>query len=590
MITVYTRSSNGSDLSAHTIRPCPLVSISFNPYRNKVGTIGGTYDIVLTGTLISFAGSPLSNGTTRQSYNPKPPTENIPVLGSTGGLSSILEKQNALRELFSADGRKIEISNPYSEDPGSAPGEPVLIFYPRLQSINFQEGIYVNTCNYTITLQADYLLDKDEKVITDGLMGNSFEPSVLGSNNVSAANYENALTEGQIVKSRQSVSDHINEYGGFVEDFSETWSIEAEDGNGITFDPSTRTDIIRTYRLTRNVSATGKTSYDNSGRYEAWQQAKSFIQKQVLKENTNNPNGYSSYPKLNLENAFASGFINLALTNYGGYNHSRTESIDKTGGSYSLVDTWLLSSGTAYENYNLSLSRNLDSSLTSVTIDGKIQGLSSIPASGYVYGGTFSSPTGVNTPYENAINKYREVSNSGHFGLTSYIFKRAQNAVGVDLNPIPLSIGLGSNEFTGEITYNVQFDTRPSNLVSGVLSENISVQDTYPGDVFAIIPVLGRQTGPVLQYIGSRTEYRRSLTIDIVVADTYGGTIRQSRLLSKPILIEPYRSSINSVIYQLSPAFEPGIRKYFLEPPSESWDPKEKRYSITLNWIYELDH
>jgi len=580
MIIIY---ANGN---AHAIRPCPLISISYNPYRNKVGTIGGTYDITLTGTLISFAGSPFSNGSTVASYNPKPPPENIPVLGATGGLSSILEKQNALRELFAVDGRKIEVSNPYDD----SAGEPVLIFYPRLQSISFQEGIYVNTCTYTINLQADYLLDKDDNVITDGLMGNSFEPDTLVSGNSAAGNYENALTTGQSPQARQSVADHINEYGGFVEDFSETWSIEAEDGNGNTMDPANDTDIIRTYRLTRNVSATGKTSYDSSGRYEAWQQAKSFIKKKILKEGSSNLNGYSSYPKLNLESAFASGFINLALANYGGYNHSRTESIDKTGGSYSLVDTWLLSSGTAYENYNLSVSRSIDTSLTSVTIDGSIKGLSSIPASGYVYGGNGGNNAGLNTPYENAINKYKTVSNDSHYGLTSHIFKRAQNAVGVPLNPIPLSIGLGSNEFTGEITYNVQFDTRPVNLITGVLSENISVQDTYPGDVFAVIPVLGRQTGPVLQYIGGRTEYRRSLSIDIVVADTYGGTIRQSRLLSKPILIEPYRTSINNVIYQLSPAFEPGIRKYFLEPPSESWDPKEKRYSITLNWIYELDH
>jgi len=589
MIIVYTRNgNNGATEVGHAIRPCPLISISYNPYRNKVGTAGGTYDITLTGTLISFAGSPLGNGDMQASYNPKPTPENVPILGSTGGLSAILEKQNALRELFAVDGRKIEVSNPY--DDGGAPGEPVLVFYPRLQSISFQEGIYVNTCNYTINLQADYLLDNDENVITDGLMGNSFEPDVLGPNNLPATGYENALGDGQHARSRQSVSAHIAEHGGFVEDFSETWSIEAEDGNGNTTDPDHDLDTIRTYRLTRNVSATGKTSYDNTGRYEAWQQAKSFIKKKILKESSSNLNGYSSYPKLNLEGAFASGFMNLALINYGGYNHSRTESIDKTGGSYSLVDTWLLSSGTAYENYNLSISRSLDTSLTSVTIDGSIKGLSSIPASGYVYGGNAGNITGLNTPYENALNKYKTVSNDSHYGITSHVFKRAQNAVGVSLNPIPLSVGLGANEFTGEITYNVQFDTRPVNLISGVLSENISVQDTYPGDVFAIIPVLGRQTGPVLQYIGGRTEYRRSLSIDIVVADTYGGTIRQSRLLSKPILIEPYRTSINNVIYALSPAFEPGIRKWFLEPPSESWDPKEKRYSITLNWVYELDH
>jgi hypothetical protein len=236
----------------------------------------------------------------------------------------------------------------------------------------------------------------------------------------------------------------------------------------------------------------------------------------------------------------------------------------------------------------MSLSSSIENGLYKVGINGNIKGLSSIPASGSIFGGNASSI--INSPYENALNKYRQVSNNGNYGATSWIYKRAQNTIGVSLNPTPLSVSIGSNEFNGEITYSVEFDTRPTNLISGVLSENISIQDTYPGDVFAIIPVIGRQTGPILQYIGGRTEYQRSVGIDIIVGSGYGGTSRQQALLSKPILMEPIRSSVNNLISQLSPAREPGIRKYFLSPPSESWDPKERRYTLNLSWTYELDH
>jgi hypothetical protein len=128
--------------------------------------------------------------------------------------------------------------------------------------------------------------------------------------------------------------------------------------------------------------------------------------------------------------------------------------------------------------------------------------------------------------------------------------------------------------------------------MSGVLSENISINDTYPGDIFAVIPVLGRQTGPILQYIGGRTEYQRSVGIEFVVdyTDLPYGRNRNSFVLSKPSLNEPIRTQINELISALSPANEPGIRKYFLSPPSESWNPKDGRYSISLNWTYELDH
>ena len=61
-------------------------------------------------------------------------------------------------------------------------------------------------------------------------------------------------------------------------------------------------------------------------------------------------------------------------------------------------------------------------------------------------------------------------------------------------------------------------------------------------------------------------------------------------ILSKPSVNEPVRSQLNDLIKQVSPAYEPGIRKYFLNPPSESWDPKSGRYSLNLSWVYEIDH
>ena len=123
------------------------------------------------------------------------------------------------------------------------------------------------------------------------------------------------------------------------------------------------------------------------------------------------------------------------------------------------------------------------------------------------------------------------------------------------------------------------------------MSESINVNDTYPGDVFAVIPVIGRATGPVLQYIGGRTEYKRDVNIEMVVDYTDIGydNNRESFMLTKPSINEPIRTQLNTLINDLSPATEPGIRKYFLNPPAESWSPKEGRYTLSLNWVYELD-
>lgn len=545
------------------IRPTPLVSITCSPIKNKIGTFGASYDIVLTGTILADEGSPFSAGGHHPNYN-RPDGEVIPYLTNSVGtlprLSSIFAKQNALRELFSLEGSRFEF----------APADtPPLVFYPKLVSINFEEGIYTDTCRYTVNLQANSLLKNGNQVYIDS----SFAPN------------------GYNVGSKTEL-ELINQFGGLVEDFSETWALEVDEGVGETraaFGPHNP----RTYRLTRNLTATGRDGFIPSGtvtsRLYGWLEAKNFLKKSVINNDVNG--GLINYPNTYGVGSTLSDEI-VSLTGiYRGCNHTRTENIDKTAGTFSIVDTWLLTSGVAYENYNISLNTSIDNPFVGVSINGTIKGLSSIAASGIVYGGIAPQPE-LLTPFDNAKLKFFEVSNNGTYGISSYIYKRACNAANSTLNTQPKSIALASNEFAGEITYAIEFDNRPTNFISGVLTETININDTYPGDVFAIIPVLGRSTGPVLQYIGSRTEYRRDVGIELLLdyTDIPYSSGRNPLLLSKPSLREPIRSQLNTLIKQVSPAYEPGVRKYFLNPPTENWTPKEGRYSLNLSWTYELDH
>jgi hypothetical protein len=574
MITIH---NNGQDC---VIRPTPLVSISTNVIRNKAGTLGSTYDITLTGTIIADEGSPYYVDSTGGGPSGKFKTDYVrpdsEIVAAENRLDAILFKQNLLRELFANNDQLMEIAPVNS---------PVISCRPTLVSINFEEGTYFDICRYTINLRANFLMDDGHLITVDGLISSN--------------------SDGLAGNSRKSEIDLMNEFGGLVEDANETWSFEVDEGAGsthleaLTF-PGQPFETLnpRTYRITRNASATGRDGFITSGnppgtpyRLLPWEQAKGYIRKSILNDDDGN-GGFSQYPNfltLNAEQSvFANDIINI-VQGYGGYNHIRTENIDKTAGTYNVSDTWLLSSGTAYENYNMSIRSGLDSPLVSVSIDGTIKGLTTIPASGDLYSGTFV--TNANKPFDNAKLKYYEISNSGQYGLTSSIYRRANNLVAPTLNSQPKSLALGLNEFTGEITYNLEFDNRRTNFISGVLSESININDTYPGDIFAIIPVLGRQTGPILQYIGSRTEYKRDVGIEFIVDYTdlpYGGG--RELILSKPSVNEPVRSQLNDLIKQVSPAYEPGIRKYFLNPPTESWDPKSGRYSLNLSWVYEIDH
>lgn len=561
---------------ACTVRPTPLVSIGTNILKNGAGeAFGVTYSITLTGTILADQGMPfgfktdgslypfVDNNTyggqgpygafdfsishDYQSANGGKPQRQL--ISDIQASNSIFSKQKALRALFSQDGQALEISD-FNDD------EATIICYPRLTDISFTEGIYVDRCDYTITLECDSLLNKSLLVDNEGTF----------------------VSSGNIIYAGRTERSLLEDLGAaYITDFSEDWSIEVDESVGESV------FLPRSYRITHNINATGKTHYGpvgdedpyNTKKISAWESARKFVQQKLSSNVTDYPNVFGK---------IGSGTIDLANA-YRGYNHVRSEQLSESAGSYSVTETWLIASGTAYENYNMSISSSIDNPFISVSIDGNIKGLSEITPSGY------GSQASSGTAYLNALKKYNDVTNSGQFGLTSDIFKRANNSVAVQLNSQPRSISLGSNEYIGELTYSLQFDNRPTNIISGVLAESISVNDTYPGDIFAVIPVIGRATGPVLQYVGGRSEYRRDLSINLTLDYTnipYGQT-RKTLLLQKPSVIEPTATQIGELISELSPAKEPGVRKYFISPPSETWNPKEGTYSLNISWTYELD-
>lgn len=582
------------------IRPAPLVSISPQVNRTKEGILSSTYQITLTGTIIADLGFPLARDArnndlfdyhassggyvaatgnagpylsfdTAQSHayfvdsltgnvvDNRPERQYVPF---ESAVDAILFKQKVIRALFSKEGQRLEISAIHTD-------EPSIVCYPKYVSCNFTDGIYVDRCDYTITLEADVLYDKDLKVDLDG------NPLYL---------------DGQIAVSGGMTDAEIMAASGrFIESFSDNWSLEVDDNF------SESPNLVKSYRISRNISATGKdywtpTSMSTDGRESvekrhAWEQARDYVQFRLQNEPLS-----SGYP--NVMGQFGSGLINL-VNAYEGFNHQRTESISIADGTYSVTEDWLLSSGSAYENYNMSISASIDNPFITVSIDGEIKGLSSFSPTSSIYGGSgevnlYTDPSGA---YANALSKYHEISNSGTYGIGCSIYKRANNSVAVELNAQPKSVSLSVNERAGTINYALEYDNRPTNIFSGVLSETISISDTYPGDVFSIIPVIGRSTGPILNYGSSRTEYRRSVNVGMLLDYNqipYGSG--RSILTQKPSLVEPIRSQLIDLLQEVSPFKEPNIRKYFLDPgPSEEWEPKTGNYSLNLSWTYELD-
>lgn len=475
----------------------PAVSIQKIYNKTPDGTtINAGFEISINGTALADHGSPSSTGVfwDQSGY---PPDETVP---DASRLAAIMRKQEALRELFSEEGHTFEIQ--------SADATAPMKCNPRVIGITFGEGLWYNTCPYTITLQADVIY----------INGQAF-----GEDDFSSV---------------------------YISDASESWNLEVDDTpEGI--------DLPRTYRMSHTISATGKRFYDDTGTLvkQAWEQAQSYVLPRL---------GFSSVV------ALSSGINNLP-DYYQGYNFSRSEQKDQLAGQYSVTENWILASGRALEEFNVETKNDPSNGLTSVSIGGTINGLEIRDQNMQL----------VTKKYTNALDKWGTVESS--------LLSRAQAYAGINLNPIPLSRLVGKNDINGVITYSYEFDSRPSNLFSGASFESITISENFPADLFAAVAVIGRDNGPVLQYLNSQTERAATLNIDVVIAPpSFGdgsiGALRTAFYGSNPRITQP------NVFENIFQAARPGLNYNtaieLVRDKNENWDVKNGRYNFTCSFVF----
>jgi len=497
------------------IIPAPTVDVTKTYQTSGDGTkIGSLFTLVITGTLVAWKGSPLGmtspGGGNYGGYQNRfwtgtgyPPDE---VVDGDERLRSLLAKQKALRDLFSTDGLSLE----FTPLDGSTP----MKCYPRVQSINFADGIWYNRTEYTITLEADCLLLDGTPICED-------------------------------------------EYDASISTATETWTIDQDSSNpeGV--------GLPATYRLSHTVSATGKRNFDGGSlNKEAWQQAQDYV-----------------LPKLGIDGTkiLSSGVLNLPGY-YGGLNQVRNETLDEVGDTYSVTESWIISSGNALETFEVSSSTSSDSGRTTVNINGSVTGLEERNSDNEL----------VTEKYTNATAKFNSIS-----GL---FLTRAQDYSGETLNITPVTTNIGRNPIGGTINYAYEYNDRPSTCITGAKQESISIQDSFGADVFASIFVLGRTAGPVLQNLGAKQQSSRSLNIELVMPgiDPGGCTLAELRTAitsSKPSLASPTAAQIQTIVDAANPANATVANagtQVFVNSQQETWDYITGRYTYSVEWVYEI--
>lgn len=339
----------------------------------------------------------------------------------------------------------------------------------------------------------------------------------------------------------------------YLQSATENWSLEpTEDREG------PEGDVVS--RLTHNVSAVGKKAYNIGGAIsEGWQQARQWVM-----------------PRLGIDANFYQGTSGLNLpAYYTGYDYIRTENTDELEGSYGVTESWIISSGAVIEDFSISTNTSLESYRDRVTAEGNIRGLEQRSSDYY---------TITTSKWNNAETKYSELIGSSDVNT---IYNRALNYSGYSsLNPTPLSKVVGKNPTNGVINYSYEYDTRPTNFVSGSKYEEISVSDTYPADVYGEVFALGRVGGPVLQDLGTVTKAQRSLSIDVVMQPYDGATSLTTAAGVSALMGTSPKSGVDEVVNAFYTNLSGTYSQVFKDNDTSDWDIKTGRYTRNVTWSY----
>jgi hypothetical protein len=555
--------------------PAPLVSFNKQIYNN-VGRPGfGTeYSATLQGTLIPTHGNPVylngasqltGTGTTWQTTPELEPQE-VTAVSGLDLLDATIQKQELIRWLFAnsyvsgvAQPIKIQIKGWGGEGVSNSDGSG-LAFYAFVDDISFDsDSRWVNPTTYTVNLRNANFIESAQ--------GGTF--AGLANENVPASGYHlSSLTENF----------------DFQEEGRLTLEFQTRSGGGREIKT-----LRKVYAVSRSITAVGSPVYDETGGYKGglapWQQASGFIYEYLRPQDSGTmPSG-----KLN-----PTGYVEA--------NKSFQESIDREAGTYSLNVNYLLyATGDAGANVIENVTVNHDvgeNGLNTVQVQGTIEGLNTSHT-----GSTDVTVFNENNAYSNALVRWSGLSSSA----ISDAYYYAKAIISTDdawLHPKELSKSFATDYSAGTITYNYTFDDRPPNLIPNSISESIQISDTYPGEIFSVTPVIGRSQ-PILQYLNSRSEYKRNLSINVTMDGTGNlhssaisgyipfvnirGHLQGIFISEKPsVLHQPYFNEIYQAANPVNDStFTIANGKCFHSAPTESWDARTRNYTYNIEWTYE---
>lgn len=520
----------------YEFRPVPLLDISKNPIKlgNDYNGLGNEYQVVLDGDILLVDG-------------------NI-----TSGTHRVFTEINELQNAFSQDG-KLFVA--FCSGIGGSNEDLFISGYPIVEDININvEGDnYTRRAGFNITLKM---------------------PSLSGV--FDSLNTNNGFSELQA------------DTGIYLSEFSENYDVAIREDYFPVILNWTNCNQKEEYPIVLDVSrqVNAKVRPVYSGGQLIFN----------LNSGVNFLNGYlNRYPGFEY-----TGILGTTSTGLPRYNLKRDVSVNKFDWTIDVTETYVTidDDGTDYvigtgaiETYTVDCNRS-DTYVTTVSVQGEIQGLALTSFDGGLMAETFESREGFissSGAYSNAKGYLSGISDlsfcraSGTFAQNSGFLYGSTSANQCSTRPIGInskvkSSTIGVNPINGLITYSITYDNSLQSCFSDnpcIISSNATITDNLATDVFASQTIIGRGIlGPILQDINATTARVKQLNVELVVPPATGCGSLSAITGDMPL------SDVDSLISIISGDLVSNYDQVFISTNTQNWNFTQGRYTRTVAWTY----
>lgn len=545
--------------------PFPKYSISKEVMRQDNYVIGEKFSITITGTaLITNAASMLDAGK-RQSEVHELIHRVLNLQGAVGQLT-ITPYGGEPNDIIFNDARVISVDAAEQDDESAG--------------TQFQE--------YTFTLEAYDRYDSEEKAKTTRIqttrMLESFEESWDVSLNEGVYS---KLVPDRLVETDDEGEETVTESDYYNKGVYKVWTI-VHSVSAVGFSSTKLGDVP--------AAVTVPVPEDQNPFIMGYSRAKDFVDDQLVSD----PLANATTPK------DPQGFvIDLELpNNYKVYDHVRQRVQDIASRSCSVTDTWiviylpadLVDPDTGFQfNLNLPSTHEVEYSFeggeeveyNTVSVNLTITGLNSK-----------SATVGNSDRYDNALTSLPTLRTSTANASASF-YNAVTGTTG--LKGQPKAESETHNETAGTITYNATFDDATTKF-DGAITESLTVTESNldaANNIVAIIPVLEKSDGPVIQDMQTTNEKTRAVSFDLVMKRSWRDDIANQdaiTLLPKSPNTKDSRDT-GEVDEEGNPIFEDFfpvdeiVNLYkpvdgYRQTKSENWNPYNGNYNLSVDWVY----